>query len=608
MATNSFNPSETIKFVVQNNSSQQRTIKIFNTKIGFGQKVDLMKIAGVSEEDIRLSVTKGALKTLINNKVLQVLECSVNLNTTDMTQSSFIRNNIPTVCIVPSYEALHQKDWYIDPVGGNDLLPGTGPGSALKTYAEFQKRIGTNTTLAPIGVDNILRIHILNDMPETDPITFKNFMAAGTTATVKGTEKVSATGTLSGVTFIDKSTNTPWQVTNSAAVAADYWSAHVGKMIIMTSGVAEGARAYILRDMGAKTAHVSQWMAPSPDTFSDGFAPESDNIPEPGDTFKLVTFTAAVVGNCSVGYNPEIPPPFFPDDGPPVGGLILRNLNIYNPIGYIAQLPSTIGHKDTCTGFTECIVETYCEFPTGNKNNNSGNCLFRGGVQVHPGSMNFIEGGAFLPFPGTGYPGGLRIMQGNDVAMGGNVSFVGDADSGQPCDVQVIGLLFHGSISFWDTFHGITVLPNGVAWSEGDEPFFGYPVEQLIWGDGNHGSVFQAPGGTSHYLHFLFGEQDPIVPNYVTDYLDDDGYSAVFSCEGGSPHAFDKYGTATFTAPRRVSDWSLLNTDISSGGFRYYNQSWVYPAGTAYQKSASMIDPNSGSKLHFHFYGWIPNP
>jgi hypothetical protein len=72
-----FNPSLDISFVVKNNSSINRSIKVFNTKLNPGGVIDLMKIPGVTEEDIRAELTKGSLRALLSGGSLQVVSCSV---------------------------------------------------------------------------------------------------------------------------------------------------------------------------------------------------------------------------------------------------------------------------------------------------------------------------------------------------------------------------------------------------------------------------------------------------------------------------------------------------------------------------------------------------
>lgn len=63
-----------ISFVVQNiTSAPTKIITIFNTSLYPGRTIDLMKIPGIAEEDIRASLIKGALKNKILNKELKVI-------------------------------------------------------------------------------------------------------------------------------------------------------------------------------------------------------------------------------------------------------------------------------------------------------------------------------------------------------------------------------------------------------------------------------------------------------------------------------------------------------------------------------------------------------
>ena len=62
-----------LTFTVKNITTS-RAIKVFNTKIMPGQTLDLMKIPGISEEDIRSSLIKGDLKNKIINQQLDVID------------------------------------------------------------------------------------------------------------------------------------------------------------------------------------------------------------------------------------------------------------------------------------------------------------------------------------------------------------------------------------------------------------------------------------------------------------------------------------------------------------------------------------------------------
>jgi len=66
-----------LTFIVKNVSN--KVIKIFGQKINIGQEYNLMDIPTVSEADIKHSLTKGELKTKLNNNDVSIVENTLNL-------------------------------------------------------------------------------------------------------------------------------------------------------------------------------------------------------------------------------------------------------------------------------------------------------------------------------------------------------------------------------------------------------------------------------------------------------------------------------------------------------------------------------------------------
>ena len=83
-------PSTTASFIVQNNSSIKRTIKVFGVKLNPGQTLDLMRIPGVTEEDIRAELTKGGLKALFAGGTLAVVSSSINVSSASTAHQQFL--------------------------------------------------------------------------------------------------------------------------------------------------------------------------------------------------------------------------------------------------------------------------------------------------------------------------------------------------------------------------------------------------------------------------------------------------------------------------------------------------------------------------------------
>ena len=83
-------PSTTASFIIRNNSSIKRTIKVFGVKLNPGQTIDLMSIPGVTEEDIRSELTKGSLKALFAGGSLVVVSSSINVSSGSSAHQQFL--------------------------------------------------------------------------------------------------------------------------------------------------------------------------------------------------------------------------------------------------------------------------------------------------------------------------------------------------------------------------------------------------------------------------------------------------------------------------------------------------------------------------------------
>src|SRR5262249_25227702 len=144
-------------------------------------------------------------------------------------------------------------------------------------------------------------IFIDNDLPVSDPITFRNLFAQNTGAIVHGKTKVLRTSHASAVQVLDRGDNIPWAITDNSLATANGWANFLGQMIIVTSGPSAGSRAFIMKDLGSKQAQLSQWVAGSIDgTIFSGTFPGSP--PNPGDKFQIVDFTVANLGSLAIGF------------------------------------------------------------------------------------------------------------------------------------------------------------------------------------------------------------------------------------------------------------------------------------------------------------------
>lgn len=212
-----FNPSPSVSFIVQNNSSIGRSIKVFNTKLNPGGQLDLMKIPGVTEEDIRTEVLKGTLRKLLDGGTLAVIKCTVNFSTVDGVHAGFLTKiGISPNTNTPIY--LSQSNWYIDPINGSDQNDGSSSSSALKTFKALTQRWGTKS---PTLKQDVL-VFIMGDQVDfLDPVDFQpinnggNLFLIGSNGGAPGTLKALITDTISNFTPLNRNSGTDNQVTGT---------------------------------------------------------------------------------------------------------------------------------------------------------------------------------------------------------------------------------------------------------------------------------------------------------------------------------------------------------------------------------------------------------
>lgn len=184
---------------------------------------------------------------------------------------------------------LSQSDFYIDPVSGSDNNSGESPAEAIATWEEYAKRIGTGVvTATPFQF-----VHILNDLPATDPILVEAVYRNG--LIVQGERTTVISGTVTSATAWDTASTpiTPGTL-EDASLSGTSWSdsgpggtSLIGKQIVMTSGANVGKTGWLLADLGGKVARISQLF--DVNTFATG-------TPAPGDTFDVVDLTVVAGG------------------------------------------------------------------------------------------------------------------------------------------------------------------------------------------------------------------------------------------------------------------------------------------------------------------------
>jgi len=206
-----FKPSVTTRFVIKNNSKLNRAIKIFNTQIGPGNSLDLMRVPGITEEDIRSEVLKGSLRALLSGGSLNVTSSTVNFTTDDPNEITFLTSiglsaNLPT-------QVLTQTTWFVDPQNITGLADDRNTGiDATHPVMTWNGGVITKYgTFAPLIKQSVTITFLSSHTDNSDPVVFEPIMG-GTAINIImqgiiGASQTVATVTLSGVVAKNRSTN-----------------------------------------------------------------------------------------------------------------------------------------------------------------------------------------------------------------------------------------------------------------------------------------------------------------------------------------------------------------------------------------------------------------
>ncbi len=284
-------------FVIKNKSNKY--ISIFNNKLKPNSTLDLLTIPGISETEIKASLLKGVLSRKIKSGELEVLS-----NTSDIINSSIIKpalnvselslisllnvdeHSLVYVKSVRDYFQLNkssslsvdnitvllasdgvskwirknirdiswslQSNWYIDPVSGNDNNTGDTLNSAIKTWAEFMRRV--------VSINIGMTLTITSSLSEPLRGTFETSSSSAYLKIIF-IPTILASGSAS--TFVDptssaRGTTTVTDLTLSAGGVGDF-SNFVGKLL-RAEGNADGYRyAQIFKAAAPTVANVGFW-------------------------------------------------------------------------------------------------------------------------------------------------------------------------------------------------------------------------------------------------------------------------------------------------------------------------------------------------------------
>lgn len=410
---------------------------------------------------------------------------------------------------------LRQRKWFFNAETGDDRNAGDSHECQLRTFAEFQRRVGYLTTIGvlpskcvPCSVGNVVELRYTSDMPRSDPFNFANYVAAGSVVHVRSDRIVLLEGAFVDVIEKDRTTNQP------RAVAAPGIASYVGKWLLVTSGEARGSRAFIMRDLGGDVVQITEWANGilGADVEDDGIGfgePLPDGTlfpsapPAPGDSFEVIDFYQLTLGNMVVGYRPERGAGATPEGEAfrIPGGLLFREVHVRDSLpedgeepgppcetSAVPGFPQPIGLGTTVGGFMDAIVDTEVTVPGGAGNAVAFNVLFRGQVTQLPGSYLFLGLGGSLNYHVGQYPGYLLVEQGATAVIDGDPVGMGDIENPEgPLygDINNAGDVHSGPISFWNTNHGLVARGGGFYTFEATSPFYGETGYVPFWGRNN---------------------------------------------------------------------------------------------------------------------------
>lgn len=414
---------------------------------------------------------------------------------------------------------LAQTEWYIDPVSGDDANTGLS-GFPLQTHAEFERRLGHWNT---IPASTTINVHILDDLGTGDPINLIATIQGLVTINYIGTATLTSSGTFTDVIALDRATNTPWQLEDTAR-SAD-WVDDIGQRIRIVGGPSDGAITWVAKDLGAKLARVSNVAGlAAPPFINVTYA-----IPVIGDSYVVERLSRVCIGDVTVDAQ---------NSGAGIySAVTFRDLEVINTAfgGWSAGSgTSTVFIYYGCrfneafpfpSSISTIVFYENCGHYSGFVYNGGGMSIFEAGLLI--GTFAFIGPGANVTFDGDFMFQGV----GPDVQGGSNVQHgfmcVFDAGVGQDA-VNVSGGSFRWNTNFFSLLYG----------------------DSALYGSGSGGSGINVFGGEYVY------QRTPTITGVVGDFRigNDDMI-----------RAFDN-STGLYTE-KRACTWANLDQTVALGGF-----------------------------------------
>lgn len=479
-----------------------------------------------------------------------------------------------------------------------------------------------------------ISIFLLGDLPVTDPITFYNFIGANCSVVIQGTQTVLHTGAITAVQAEDIFTNTPWTITDPTVAS---WAPFLFQTQIqfLTGALGPvytqdvfGARAYPAIDLGGGQVQMSELViASQTSNFPIGnwvlgftFLAAEFALPSPGDQYRVVRFSQAVLGPCLVGNDDSAAESQSQPGGS--GAFVLQYLSLisppvttpaFNDPGSII-LDSMIPLTSTTAMVYQDVIFTGPEFRgpnitfTGNLTNLTNPCFNNTEIaflgQANTDGCNWAFGAVYNSF-WTSFEGGsfMHVDSVTSVANNGlgpeTIFSLGGFGEGGGANMTA------GPLAFWNaSIYSFAMFPQSSIFFPSTAPLTGIMGYPALWGDSSASgtSTNQFREHTSlHILQFAATTADllpPLLKSGVADAVM--GPLLDESIVSGSPfqaYAFDP-ATGTSVPGLRPFTWASLLTPVGGGGFQQAPQSRGAPP--SYDAVGGAYRPDSFSSIIFN--------
>lgn len=179
--------SQNTSFIIKNTAPGPKKLTVMGQPIQPGQSIDLMKVPGIGEAEIRASLVKGELQKRLASGYLTVVFSDIDLTQYNSSQQVFLKDHgvnqgINQVAFgdPPGNGSWSQTQWYIDPanVTGNasDANKGDDPTKPLLTWGQVINYYGTQRPVLQVPVTWTF----LSPQPDqSDPIIFHPYCTNG---------------------------------------------------------------------------------------------------------------------------------------------------------------------------------------------------------------------------------------------------------------------------------------------------------------------------------------------------------------------------------------------------------------------------------------------